>query len=231
MARYAMAINLHKCIGCGACAIACKSENNVDTGIYWAHHIKRTTGTFPNVKYEYIPTLCNHCDNAACVNSCPTQAMYKDENRLTLHNPDKCIGCKTCMQACPYGVISYNSKEPHERFRDTNALVPNGTASGKEMAEKTGEKLPYYNPDRAATYAGIRPKGIVEKCTLCDHRLKSKEQPYCAASCPAGARLAGDLDDPKSEINVLLSRYGHSQLRPEKGTQPKVFYVRQYKGG
>lgn len=228
MARYGMVINLHKCVGCGSCGIACKSENNVPKDIFWAHHLKRTTGTFPNVRYEYVPTLCNHCDNAACVKACPTKAMYKDEKRLTLHDTEKCIGCKSCMQACPYGVISFNQEEPHAQYRDTTAIIPGCVATGQETAQKTGEKIPYYNPDRAATYPGIRPKGVVEKCTLCDHRLANKEQPWCVVSCAAQARIAGDLDDPNSEVSKLLAKYPHRVLRSEKGTKPKVFYVRNF---
>lgn len=228
MARYAMVIDLHKCVGCGACLIACKNENNVDRDMFWAHHLKSTTGVFPNVKYEYVPTLCNHCDNAPCVKVCPTTAMYKDENRLTLNDPNKCIGCKSCMQACPYNVISFNSKEPHGYWRDNNSLIDKVTTSGKETTDKLGVKIPYYNPDRATTYAGIRPRGIVEKCTLCDHRLAKDEEPYCVFSCPAGARVVGDLDDPGSDINKLLAQYESKQLKPYAGTQPKVYYIRSF---
>lgn len=228
MTRYAMVINLHKCVGCSACQIACKNENNVAEGMFWSWHMNRTTGTFPNVKYEYVPTLCNHCEEAACVKACPTGAMYKDENGLTLHHPDKCIGCKSCMQACPYGVINFNKKEPHEYWRNNTPLIKDITATAKETAAQTGEKIPYYNPDRAKTYEGIRSKGIVEKCTLCDHRLKEGEQPYCVTSCPADARLVGDLDNPNDPIHAMLANYKASVLRPEKGTKPKVFYLREY---
>lgn len=228
MARYGMAIDLHKCVGCSACSISCKSENNVDVGMFWSNYKHRTTGQFPNVKYEYIPTLCNHCENAACVRACPTGAMYKDENGLTLHNPDKCIGCKSCMQACPYGVINFNKEKPHRYWRDENALITDGTATGKEMQDKLGVEIPYYNPDRAATYEGIRPKGIVEKCTMCDHRVKEGLNPWCVESCPADARTFGDLDDPTSDLVKLLARYDSKTLLPHKGTKPKVFYLRGY---
>lgn len=177
---------------------------------------------------KYIPTLCNHCENAACVKACPTKAMHKDENGLTLHDPDKCIGCKSCMVACPYGVISFNKNKPQRFWSDTASAIEGLTSSGKETAQKAGAPLPYYNPDRAATYAGIRPKGIVEKCTFCDHRLKMGELPYCVESCPADARVIGDLDDPNSEVSVLLAKYSSKQLLPEKGTKPKVFYIRNY---
>lgn len=228
MARYGMVIDLQKCVGCSACAITCKNENNVGEGIFWANYKHRTTGTFPDVRYEYIPTLCNHCENAACVKACPTQAMYKDENGLTLHDPEKCIGCKSCMLACPYGVISFNKDKPQRYWLDTSSAIPGLTSSGKETADKAGAPVPYYNPDRETTYAGVRPKGIVEKCTFCDHRVKNGELPYCVESCPADARVFGDLDDPNSEINKLLAKYDSRQLLPEKGTKPKVFYIRSY---
>jgi len=228
LANYAMVIDLHKCVGCGACAITCKNENNVPEGFYWANYVHKTTGTFPNVRYQFIPTLCNHCENAPCVKACPVQAMYKDENGLTLHDPEKCIGCKACIIADPYGVIYFNKKEPHQFWRNNEPVIPGATATAKEVTEKIGEQVPYYNPARATTYAGIRPKGIVEKCSLCDHRIKEGEEPYCVASCPAEARTFGDLDDPGSKVNYLLQKYGYFRLREELGTKPKVYYIRQY---
>ena len=93
MPRYAMVIDLQRCVGCGGCSIACRNENNVSDGIYWSDKITETYGVFPNVRYHYIPTLCNHCDNAPCVRGCPTKAMYKLKNGITMHDPRKCIGC------------------------------------------------------------------------------------------------------------------------------------------
>lgn len=227
--KYAMVIDLQKCVGCAACSIACKNENNTDIGKNWSSAITRTTGKFPNTKYEYIPTLCNHCENAPCAKACPTQAMYKDENGLTLHNADKCIGCKSCMLACPYGVISANKKDPHEFWKQEDAFIGGGmTPTPKEVTERTGTPIPYYNPDREKTYEGIRYKGIVEKCTFCDHRLAEGEKPYCTVACPAKCRYVGDLNDPTDEINEILGKYAARQLQPDKGTKPKVFYVRGF---
>ena len=228
MANFGMVIDLHKCVGCGACSITCKNENNVSEGFFWSHHQIKTSGTFPNVKYEFLPTLCNHCENAPCTKACPVNAMYKDENGITMHNAEKCIGCKTCMLACPYEVISYNKEHPHKLWQDNSRAIENGTSSGAEIAKKTGVAIPYYNPDREKTYAGIRPEGVVEKCTFCDHRVKDGELPYCATSCPAGARIFGDLQDPQSEINELLSRHKYTQLKQQFGSKPKVFYIREY---
>jgi molybdopterin-containing oxidoreductase family iron-sulfur binding subunit len=116
--QYAMVIDLQKCVGCAACGIACKNENNVPDGIFWAHYIKETTGKFPNVKYQFIPTLCNHCKNAPGVAACPVtpKVMYKSENGATLHDVDRCIGCRRCEAACPYKVIPFNGEEAHQNW-------------------------------------------------------------------------------------------------------------------
>ncbi|MBF0353526.1 MAG: 4Fe-4S dicluster domain-containing protein [SAR324 cluster bacterium] len=228
MAKYAMVIDLHNCVGCAACDIACKTENNTDAGFNWSSHVTETRGTFPNVSFRYIPTLCNHCENAPCVKVCPTEAMYKDNEGFTLHDADKCIGCRSCELACPYKVIHFNKKQQHQRYMDDKPLIPGVTSSGKETADKTGVPLPYYNPDRAKTYDGIRREGIVEKCTFCDHRVKEGLQPWCVEACPGDARIFGDTDDPTSRVSQLLKHYTPRQLLKHKGTKPRVFYIRDY---
>ncbi len=228
MTRYAMVIDLQRCVGCGGCIIACKNENNLPEGINWSNKITETSGTFPNVRYHYIPTLCNHCKNAPCARGCPTKAMHKVDNGITMHDPDKCIGCKYCMFNCPYGVIYFNWQKPHE-FWDSDTKLMEGTASSREMTEMArGKGIPYYNSDRAETSAGIREKGVVEKCTFCDHKVKKGELPYCVEACPADARIFGDLDDPNSKIRFLLGKYRAKRLRDYVGTEPQVFYIRSF---
>ena len=227
--KFGMVIDLHKCVGCGACDLACKSENNTPEGINWSSHQVHTSGVFPNVTYKYRPTLCNHCEDAPCVRSCPTAAMHKDkETDMTLHDANKCIGCKSCILACPYEVISYNSRQPHMNKRDTFSIVPNGTFSAKEMGDKTNTPYPYYNAERGKTYETIRSKGVVEKCTFCDHRVKAGLQPHCVDSCPADARIFGNLNDENSAPSQLLAQYPAEVLKAHKGTKPKVFYIRNF---
>lgn len=227
--QYAMVIDLHACVGCSACDIACKSENNVPAGFAWSNHMIETKGIFPDVQYRYVPTLCNHCANAPCVANCPTTAMHKTDDGLTMHDAEKCIGCGTCILACPYGVIYRNNDEPHQALReDAVAAIPDCTSTGAEVLQNTGTPLAYYNPARAATMPGVRPKGVVEKCTFCDHRLAVGEMPACVEACPAGARIFGDLNDPESPPRKALAKHDPRVLQPEKGTRPNVFYIRDY---
>lgn len=217
-----MVIDLEKCAGCAACSIACKSENNVPDGIFWSHYITETVGEFPNVTYNYISTLCNHCTDAPCVTVCPVtpKAMYKKENGITMHNEETCIGCRACENACPYGVIFYNENEPFGEWR---------TGDAAEVTKKVGGTvIPYYNPDRAKSYAGIRRAKKVEKCTFCDHRVGNGEKPYCVDACPANARTFGDLEDSGSEISKLLSENSSTVLKPEANTKPNVFYIKKF---
>ncbi len=232
--RLAMVIDLQRCVACGACIIACKIENNVQGDVAWASKISGTVGEFPNVRYDFIPTLCNQCGNAPCVRACPTGAMHKGEGDITMHDPGKCVGCRYCMAACPYGVIFFNAEETHKFWRDDKPLVEGGTSSAVEVTQEVGGTvIPYYNPDRENSLpgTGLRRQGIVEKCTLCDHRVSQGELPYCVEACPANARIFGDLNDPNSEVNQILGKFRSWRLKEEFGTEPKVFYVRSFNPG
>jgi Fe-S-cluster-containing dehydrogenase component len=229
MPRYAMVIDLQRCVGCGSCSISCRNENNVSEGFYWSHKITETSGTFPNVRYHYIPTLCNHCTHPPCVRGCPTLAMHKLENGITMHNPKKCIGCRYCMINCPYGVIYFNWKDPHTNWKDKRELIKGVTSSpAEEIKTLDARGVPYYNPHRDATLPGIRPKGVVEKCTLCDHRIKESKLPRCVEACPADARIFGDLNDPNSQVNQLLGKFRPFRLKEAVGTEPAVYYIRDF---
>lgn len=251
MTQYAMVIDLRKCVGCGACALACKTENNTalrnDGQTHnWADFIHETTGTFPNTKYRTLPVLCNHCSDAPCVEACPVEpkAMYKTKEGITMHNDERCIGCRSCQQACPYSmeevekgaafgeysVISYNpeGEPPHPYYSDDNELIPGCSTSAMEQAEKAGASPPHKTQYDHPDYECVRKDNIVEKCILCDHRLKVGKQPYCVVSCPAGARVVGDIDNPESEAYKLLRKHSSFVLKKEEGTSPNVYYIREY---
>jgi Fe-S-cluster-containing dehydrogenase component len=228
MPRYAMVIDRQRCVGCGSCSIACRAENNLSEGVYWSHKITETSGVFPNVRFHYLPTLCNHCTNAPCVRGCPTRAMYKLKNGITMHDPKKCIGCRYCMINCPYGVIYFNWKDGHQFWKDEGAVIQGVTSSPAEEVRAAGGKgTPYYNLKHSTT-PDIRPKGVVEKCTFCEHRVRKGLLPNCVEACPADARIFGDLEDPDSSVNQLLGKFRPYRLKEAMGTDPAVFYIRDF---
>src|SRR3989441_6635968 len=105
MTKYAFVIDQRKCIGCHACTVACKAEHDVPIGVYrtWVKYIER--GEFPNSRRYFLVNRCNHCDDAPCVTICPTRALYKRHDGIVDFDSSRCIGCKSCMQACPYDAL------------------------------------------------------------------------------------------------------------------------------
>ena len=251
MTQYAMVIDMRKCVGCGACALACKTENNTalrNNGqtYNWADFLHETTGKFPDTKYKTTPVLCNHCSEAPCVEACPVEpkAMFKTADGITMHNDERCIGCRACQEACPYSmeevkrdggygeysVISYNEEgeETHPFFKDSRELIPGCTSSGIDTARAVKATPPHRTLYDHPEYEDVRRSNIVEKCIFCDHRIKKNELPFCVEACPAAARIFGDASDPASEVAVLLKKHKGAVLKPEEGTKPNVHYIKDY---
>lgn len=176
--NYGFVIDNTSCIGCHACSTACKSENEVSLGVYrtWVKYTE--TGTYPDTRRHFQVTRCNHCANPPCVRICPTQAMYQRADGIVEFDSEACIGCKACMQACPYDAIHIDP--------ETNTAA---------------------------------------KCHYCSHRTDIGLEPACVVVCPTHAILAGDLDDPESEIAQKVAREKVTVRKPEQGTAPKLFYI------
>ena len=252
MARYGMVIDLQKCVGCGACALACKAENNTRNrgggqGHNWADLVIRTEGTFPKVKHVVMPVLCNHCSDAPCVKACPVtpKAMFKTPEGVTMHNNELCIGCRACQNACPYShaeldarslagetysVISFNARgeDPQPQWSDKSVMIEGCTASGVETAKAAGAAMPALNQFEAGDVAVVRKAGVVEKCTFCYHRTSQGLLPACVEACPAKALSFGDQDDPNSGISRLLKANKSFRLKENLGTKPNVHYIGEY---
>ena len=176
--RYGFVVDNRICIGCHACSVACKAENQVPLGVFrtWVKSVE--TGRYPGTRRHFQVTRCNHCHNPPCVAICPVGAMYRRPDGIVDFDASRCIGCKSCLQACPYEAI-------------------------------------YTDPD----------SGTAAKCHYCAHRVDVGMEPACVVACPAHALLAGDLDDPESEISRALRSAPVRVRRPECATMPKLFYV------
>lgn len=228
--RYAMVIDLARCIGCEACTVACKVEHNIPVAspkelaraIQWAEVYFKDKGEYPFPRIDINPRPCMHCEKPPCVNVCPVGATYQDKERgLVLQRYERCIGCRYCATACPYGARYFNWSEPDY---------------GGKLREEA------LNPDPHPSVKK-RDKGIVEKCTFCIERLQRLEvkaekegRPIqekelqlicdCVRTCMGRARYIGDLNDTTSMVSVL-SRSGRAfRLFEELGTEPKVIYLK-----
>ncbi len=204
--RYGFAIDIQRCVGCHTCSVGCRIENNLPKGNWWnriltngGDEIDTPSGVFPNVEMTYLPVACQHCSNPACVKVCPVGATYKDEETGAVRQDyDRCIGCRMCMAACPYtGVRSFNWEEPT------------------------------YTIDFAIGSPDVptHQKHVVEKCTMCWHRLAQDKEPFCILACPQRARFWGDFDDPDSEVSQLIASRSYTQLLADRGTEPNVYYL------
>lgn len=229
MTRYAMIINLHDCVGCGTCDIVCKIENQVPQGAFMSYHLMETTGTFPNIKYSYEPVLCNHCAKAACVKVCPTGAMHKDDVGLTVTDSKKCISCGACAEACPYHAITRAPKKTAaSEIGDVKALLKDCTATGAELQEAVGNEYPMHDPALDEYDLPRTTAGAPIKCQMCKHLVYHGDVPRCVEACPAGARIFGDEEDIYGEIHQLKEQYDAKVHMPEEGTEPHVYYIREF---
>lgn len=200
---WAMVIDIEKCVGCGNCVRACKTENNVPLEPYYfrtwveRYHVNGEDIEHPEVdspnggfdgfpeKYRagdgsrnfFVPKLCNHCAHSPCVQVCPVGATFVSPDGVVLVDKKYCLGCRYCVQACPYGC----------RFIDPRTQT-------------------------------------VDKCTLCYHRITKGLLPACVETCPTVARQLGDLKDPNDPIHAFLKDHKVQVLKPQMATGSKTFY-------
>ena len=221
--QWAMVIDTRRCLeqsGCTKCIDACHVSHNVpqvvdDQGkvdklheVKWVWKEERFEHAFPEqhnphldagLRDKPVLVMCNHCESPPCVRVCPTQATFKRPDGIVMMDMHRCIGCRYCIAACPYGSRSFNWKDPR----------------------------PFIKPAPVATYP-TRTTGVVGKCTFCDERLAKGLPPACVEACDEGANGSltfGDLADPSSKVAELLRGHFSIRRKPGLGTGPQVFYI------
>jgi molybdopterin-containing oxidoreductase family iron-sulfur binding subunit len=230
-----MVIDMEKCVACQGCSIACRFENNTPVVSPSESALGRSilwNDVFPlwveehedeEAQVAYLTRPCMHCDNPPCVKVCPVEATYIDDEGIVRQNYQRCIGCRFCTVGCPYGVRYFNWYAPSWEEGFEQHLTPD-EVSGPGVLEGPA----------------VRPKGVVEKCTYCIHRLQKARAraeaegrevradeyvPACVQTCTGKARFFGDLDDPESTVSHLSKSRRAFRLMEEAGTEPKTIYL------
>jgi Fe-S-cluster-containing dehydrogenase component/anaerobic selenocysteine-containing dehydrogenase len=227
--RWAMAVDLNKCTGCGACTVGCMAENNIPVvgkqqmlngrEMHWIRIDRYYSGDPENPQLVNQPMLCQHCMNAPCETVCPVVATVHNDEGLNLQIYNRCVGTRYCSNNCPYKVRRFNWHEYALEAFDNDSM---------RMT---------LNPD-----VTVREKGVMEKCTFClqrirEARYKAKErgvpiadgevQPACVQTCPTGALVFGDLNNPKSKVHKLYFKQRAFRALEELNVVPSVGYLTQ----
>ncbi len=208
--RWAMAIDAAKCPpDCTDCITACHAVHNVPNFDNPKDEVKWIwtepfAAAFPGEKHRYLanslqqlrlPVFCNHCANPPCVRVCPTKATFQRRDGIIMMDYHRCIGCRLCMAACPYGARSMNYRDPRPFIAKINPDFP------------------------------TRTKGVVEKCNFCEERLAKGMIPACVGACKQKALVFGDVENSRSDIWLLLDKRFNLRRRAHLGTAPQIYYI------
>lgn len=202
--KYALLVDLRRCVGCTSCQVSCKMENAVPIGHFRSKVDIADNGEYPKAKRYFFPKICNQCDEPPCILPCPVKgATYKREDGVIMVNRDLCIGCGRCVKACPYGARFLHSHIP---------LKNDPSKYAKDVPEVKGKKA--------------KDLRVVDKCDYCSHRLaEGIEEPACVRNCVGKARYFGDTTDPLSDISKLMASVKIETWHPEYGTKPRTTFI------
>lgn len=211
MTRWAMVIDLTRCIGCKACLIACSQKNDIPEGLWRKLHVLPETPP-PERKRHIVTRSCMHCDHPSCLDVCPTGATVKRADGIVDIDANKCVGCGYCILACPYDARTI--------FRFSHCFEEATTSVKANPAANTGGR-----------------EGICTKCNFCATRIDDglkksltpgvddEATPLCVVTCSGGALMFGDLDDPHSEVSKQLKAGRPMRLSAEAENGPAVYYL------
>lgn len=206
--KFVMVIDESKCDGCKKCTETCQAAHFIPSEREWikVFKMKDAEATAP----YYMPKPCFHCDNPPCTKVCPVNATFKRQDGIVLIDNERCIGCRSCMAACPYSTRFFNWSDP----------------SAAETAAVGDMK---YTPERGLP----RKKGTVEKCDFCPDMIRQGKMPHCVSGCPMNAIYFGDQNEDAVtnssgttvKLSQLLEDNGGYRFLEELGTEPRVYYL------
>jgi molybdopterin-containing oxidoreductase family iron-sulfur binding subunit len=230
--HWGLMVDLNKCTGCNNCIVACTSENNVAVVgkeevkkrriMHWMRIDRYFSDEPENPRVFHQPVMCQHCDNAPCENVCPVSATMHSNEGLNQVAYVRCIGTKYCINNCPYRVRRFN----WYRYIKNDKFDYNLNSDLARLV---------LNPD-----VTVRERGVVEKCSFCVQRIQEKKmesklenrplkdgeiQPACVQSCPSGALVFGNMNDPESKVSRLRMQERNYHLLEQLHTLPSVGYL------
>jgi Fe-S-cluster-containing dehydrogenase component len=229
--KWAMAIDLNKCTGCGECVVSCNVENNIPVVgkdqvvarriMHWMRIDRYYSGASEDPKTSLQPMLCQHCDNAPCENVCPVVATAHSPEGLNDIAYNRCVGTRYCANNCPYKVRRFN----YYNFRD-------------HLADAHQEKPVFallHNPE-----VTVRSRGVIEKCSFCVQRIsaskalvKTKKQEWvgqgvetaCQEACPTHAISFGNVNDVNTDVAIAKNHKLSYRVLEELAIKPNVHYI------
>ncbi|MBI5248713.1 MAG: 4Fe-4S dicluster domain-containing protein [Desulfomonile tiedjei] len=223
--HWAMVIDTRKCVGCHACTIGCVAENKLPPGVVYRPVVIREIGEYPHVQIRFLPRPCMQCDNPSCVPVCPVKATWKRPDGVVAIDYDKCIGCRYCLNACPYGARTSD----FGRYYSADAAV--GASTGKDRpldgsAASQWEHEPNNEYAKSWNRKGHHsPAGNARKCHFCLHRLEVGQLPMCVTTCIGRATYFGDSNDSESLVSELIIRNNCQTLLQHLGNKPQCYYL------
>jgi Fe-S-cluster-containing dehydrogenase component len=209
--KFVMVVDLARCRNALKCQESCNKHHYVTGDNAWLKVLKMQES--PDTSPYWMPMMCQHCDEPACVTVCPVDATFKRKDGIVLIDNEQCIGCRFCMAACPYSTRVFNWTEPEQQAVLAQADHPQECS-----------------PEHAG-HPSI--KGTVDKCDFCPHMIDKGEMPHCVTSCPNDVFLFGDkYEDTVTNgsgqsfrLSTLLKDKSGYRLMEGLGTEPSVFYL------